>query len=187
MHIIKVNFLYHVHLVYPSSPRFPLLGLNWKLAELHLVPHIMAGKIKFLWLGKSLFNEQLCLVLNPFRSASMGQSAIGNQATTLSQAPHSWAAMVLANNGVFVFAAFQFFFWTKQKKERDEGIGVKMLLYWTCKNATLNSSIRTNYYTIILPQMRYKNKISLGPELQSKNKGRVHFYQFPIFWGQFQF
>lgn len=68
----------------------------------------------------------------------------------------------------------------KEKKKGDEGTGVKMLLYWTCKNVILNSSVRINYI-IILPHLRYKNKISLGHELHSKNKGRVHFYQFPIF------
>lgn len=56
-----------------------------------------------------------------------------------------------------------------------------MLLYWTHTNASLNCLIRKNYYIIILPHLKYKNKISLDHELQSKNKGRVHLYQFPIF------
>ena len=88
--------------------------------------------------------------------------------------------MVLADNGVYVIVFPFFSELKKEKKKGDEGTGVKMLLYRTCKNVILNSSIRINHYIIILPHLRYKNKISLGHELHSKRKGRLHFYQFPI-------
>lgn len=60
-----------------------------------------------------------------------------------------------------------------------------MFLYWTYKNTLLKSSTRINYYIIISRQLIYEKKLSLGPELHSTSKGRVHFIGFPFSEGNF--